>query len=189
MMMLSWILLALLLPQARPQDTPGASVDGVVVSFGSNTPIAKADVELRRINAPSNTQQLTVQSVNVILPGFGPGVVGTPAPAPSPMFSTSADGKVSFKDVPAGNYLLYVTRANGYLPGEYGQRSPAGTGTPLTLAPGQSLSNVQLSMAPTASISGRIVDGDGDPIAYARFRNHLQERPGLAAISGTSFDI
>jgi hypothetical protein len=70
--------------------------------------------------------------------------------------------------VPPGEYRVYVTRSTGFIPGEYGQRSPVGTGIPLTLASGQNVSNVRLALTPTSSISGRILDGDGDPIAYAR---------------------
>jgi hypothetical protein len=158
---LSWILLLLLLPQGTPPTgVQPAALDGVVVSFGTDIPIAKADVELRRVGAPA-------EAPGRVSPIFG--VQGAqPAPTGPPIVTTSGDGKFSFKDVPPGNYHLYVTRASGYIPGEFGQRSPAGAGTPLTLTPGQSLSGVRLSMAPTSSISGRIVDGDGDPVPYAR---------------------
>ena len=149
----------LLTVQASPQDRSVASLDGVVVSFGTDIPVPKADVELRKVNEAGGTPAPSQPA---------PGMVFLAPPPPSPTFTTSADGKFSFRNIAPGNYRLYVTRANGYIPGEYGQRSPVGTGTPLTLAAGQSLQNVRLSMAPTASISGRIVDGDGDPIAYAR---------------------
>jgi protocatechuate 3,4-dioxygenase beta subunit len=182
----SWILLTLLVPQASPQDRAPASLDGIVVSFGTNNPIAKADVELRRTDVAAAT--------TVILP---PGVQRQPvappgAPPASRIITTSADGKYSFKDVLPGNYRLYVTRASGYIPGEYGQRSPAGTGTPLTLGPGQTLSNVKLSMAPTASVSGRVVDGAGDPIAYARVQAlrvvYQEGQPSLVSVRAASTD-
>ena len=184
---LSWILLSLLLPQATPQDRPPASLDGVVVNFGTDVPIAKADVELRRIADPG-----AAPAPPQNLPG-GLVFAGAPPAAPaSPMFTTSADGKFSFKNIPPGNYRLYVTRANGHIPGEYGQRSPVGTGTPLTLSSGQSLSNVRLSMAPTSSISGRIVDGDGDPVTYARVQAlrvaYEEGQRVLISVRGTSTD-
>src|SRR5688572_1747849 len=131
---LPWILVLLLTVQASPQDRSVASLDGVVVSFGTDIPVPKADVELRKVNEAGGTPAPSQPA---------PGMVFFAPPPPSPTFTTSADGKFSFRNIAPGNYRLYVTRANGYIPGEYGQRSPVGTGTPLTLAAGQSLQNVR----------------------------------------------
>ncbi len=51
----------------------------------------------------------------------------------------------------------------GYLPVEYGQRSPTGVGTSFDVHEGQRVT-ARLSMWPTSGISGRVVDADGDPV-------------------------
>jgi hypothetical protein len=143
---------------AQPQQVPsGASIEGIVVDFGSGQPIDGAVVEFRR-----------AQGAATAAPRFVVGPSGEILQAPSATtFTTGADGKFKFIDPPAGEYRLYVTRIRGYVPGEYGQRTPAGSGTPLTISAGQKMSGVTLRMAPVSSISGRIVDEAGDPVAYA----------------------
>jgi len=77
--------------------------------------------------------------------------------------TSSGDGSFRFDNVALGTYLIRAT-AQGFMPGEYGQRSPTGRGLPVTVAAGQKIAGVRIAMAPTGSISGRVVDGDGDPL-------------------------
>ena len=84
------------------------------------------------------------------------------------MATTSGDGKFAFRDIVPGEYQLVAAREGGYLPAEYGQRSPSGRGLPINLAAGRKLKDVQLSMAQPGSISGRVVDGDGEPVGRAQ---------------------
>ena len=60
-------------------------------------------------------------------------------------FSTSSDatGRFAMKDLEPGSYSLRATR-NGYVPSEYGERSPTSAGTPLSLSRGQQLRNIDL---------------------------------------------
>src|SRR5262245_54192066 len=183
-----WIVLPLLLVQNPSPPPAPASLEGIVVSFGTNEPIPNADVELRRIVPaallPANLSpdiglpelRLIVQTAENLNgnPTFAGGPNSVEAlraiarEAVSLTATTATTGRFSFRNVPPGEYRLYATRSSGYIPGEYGQRSPVGVGTPLTLAAGQVLSDVRLAMSPTGSISGRIVDGDGDPVVGAR---------------------
>ena len=169
MKLLSLVAWTLLLTQNATQMAPPASVSGIVVSFGTNDPIGKAEVELRSItsqsrlpaNMPANMTPLQMDAMIRSLNAGG--TAETPT-----TFMTDSDGKFEFRSVPPGEYRVYVTRSTGYIPGEYGQRSPVGSGIPMTVSSGQNISNVRLALTPTSSISGRILDGDGDPVAYAR---------------------
>ncbi len=167
MKLLSAIAFTLLLMQNPADTTAPAMLEGIVVSFGTNVPVANADVELRRTAVPVT---LTAAQFDLLRSG-GALPPGTALPAgiqAPPTFKTAGDGKFSFKNVPPGEYRVYATRGTSFIPGEYGQRSPSGTGIPITLAPGQTASNIRVSMTPSATISGRIVDADGDPVADAR---------------------
>jgi protocatechuate 3,4-dioxygenase beta subunit len=172
MKFLMWMVGTLLLTQNAAVTVTPASVDGIVVSFGTNDPVGKAEVELRKIspgptlpaNLPANFSSAQIETLlrGLSISG-GADVAANPA-----IFTTSSDGKFTFRNVTPGEYRVYVTRSSGYIPGEYGQRTPVGTGIPLTLASGQNISNMKLALTPASSISGRILDGDGDPVAYAR---------------------
>src|SRR5262249_53467291 len=48
---------------------------------------------------------------------------------------------------------------------EYGARSPNRSGLPLTVNPGQRLTDIVLQLMPAGTISGRVFDRDGEPMA------------------------
>jgi len=79
---------------------------------------------------------------------------------------TPADGHFILKNVPAGRYKLVVSR-NGYVRAEYGQRRPSGAGAALALSPGQIKADITFKLIPSAVISGRVFDGDGEPVPNA----------------------
>jgi hypothetical protein len=79
---------------------------------------------------------------------------------------TAADGSFRIPNVRPGEYRLSATRS-GYLRGEYGQRRPGGASSLITVRPGQEVRNIQVKIVPAAVISGRIYDGDGDPLGGA----------------------
>src|SRR5207244_3534128 len=101
-----------------------------------------------------------------------PGAAGGPAgvarggPAAPPTFRTARDGKFLIPNVAPGEYRLYGTHSNSYSPAEYGQHSPSGLGMPLVLTAGQSKTGIALTMTQTASISGRVTDGNREPTAF-----------------------
>ena len=123
---------------ARAQPA-ASSLQGRVVRWGSNDPVAKANVELRRVDAATTAPYVA---------------------------ATNGDGVFVLSGVAPGQYRAVVTR-NGFVPAEYGQRWPSGAGTPLAIPAGQALSGVSISMLPTTTISGTVRDQFGRPIASA----------------------
>jgi hypothetical protein len=90
---------------------------------------------------------------------------------------TSADGRFTLKNVPAGKYSLKVSR-NGYFDVEYGQKKPGDPGATLSLQRGQNVSDLQFKMGKAGVISGRIFDEDGQPmerVMVVALRNHYVE--------------
>jgi protocatechuate 3,4-dioxygenase beta subunit len=78
--------------------------------------------------------------------------------------STTAQGTFEFKDLPAGRYTLTATRS-GFIRLQYGQRRPGEPGRPIRLEDGQRVDNADLALPRTGSITGRITDELGDPLA------------------------
>lgn len=76
---------------------------------------------------------------------------------------TDAAGNFAFEKLPAGMYRL-VGERSGYARSSYGARLPDGPGLPVTLGQGDEKKGLDLSLMPQATLSGRIVDEDGDPL-------------------------
>jgi len=135
-------------PNASQQQLPPgtASVSGIVVATGTNEPVPNASLELRRLdcnNFANPPELLTATS--------GP------------------DGKFVFKNVRAGGWCIVATMAGGkYTPAEYLQRGVLGRGVTIPVADGQTVTGIQLAMAPTGGIAGRVQDRDGEPLAFTR---------------------
>jgi len=134
-------------PTQRPPLPPGtASLSGSVVAMGSGQPIAGASVELRRTDCNTFTNPPEVVTA-----------------------STDGNGKFEFRNLHAGGWCIVATVSNGaYTPGEYMQRGVLGRGATIPIADGQIVTGIQLAMAPTGGIAGRVRDGDGEPMAHAR---------------------
>jgi hypothetical protein len=76
--------------------------------------------------------------------------------------TTGADGSFVLEDVEPGTYWL-AANLQGYLPLEYGQRTPTGVGISFDVRDGQRVT-VRLALWPTSGISGRVIDAEGDPV-------------------------
>jgi hypothetical protein len=62
-----------------------------------------------------------------------------------------------------GSYRLWVER-EGFARQSYGSAVPEGTGTLLTVLPGQELHDIAFRITPLGALSGRVFDQDGDPL-------------------------
>lgn len=80
---------------------------------------------------------------------------------------TENDGRFYFRNLPSGAYEITVRR-DGFVPAEHGQKWPGGPGVPVQLRPGQPVPDLNVRMMATASISGRITDSNGQPMANAQ---------------------
>jgi len=145
--MLVMALIALLTRVALPTPQAPASIEGVVIKLGTGEPLANAGVQLNLESAPSDER---------------------PDILPREDFHRSVksdrNGRFIFENVAPGNYRLIATYEGGYVPSEYGQRSPTGQGSSFEIAAGQKMTGVQLAMSPTGSISGRVYDPNGEPL-------------------------
>jgi hypothetical protein len=120
------------------QQAP-ASVEGVVIKMGSGDPIAGATVQLHSEKTPSMYTA-----------------------------TTTPEGRFTFTNVAPATYRLFATRSGGYVPAEYGQRTPTSEGIPFEITSGQRMGGIQLAMAATGSIAGRVYDQDGEPLGRAQ---------------------
>ncbi len=143
------LLLAILFLQAGSpprQQTPAgqvpaeerASIQGFVVKMGTGEPVAKASVVLSPFNGGRNQGALTA--------------------------TTGTDGQFVFRNLEPGPYRLSATRS-GYVRMEYGARTPNRSGLPINLAPLQRLTQLVMQLMPAGTITGRVFDRDGEPLA------------------------
>lgn len=149
-------ILALLIPLCgilaaplTPAQTPAASsnasdvasctVAGTVVKFAGSEPLKSATVRLENVEDHTRTFSS----------------------------STDAGGRFEIKGIPAGRYRMRAIR-DGYVTAEYGQRTYSDPGRIITFTPGQNLKDLLFRLVPSAVISGRIQNEDGDPLPWAR---------------------
>lgn len=134
------------LPVAAQPDGDPASVQGQVLNAVTGEVLRKAQVILMRIG------------------GGGRGGEGNRAPLSA---LTDAGGNFEITDVPPGHYRLSVQR-QGFARQEYGQRSSNRSGTTLLIGPGQHLRDITVKLLPSAVITGRVINEDGEPASNVR---------------------
>lgn len=126
------------LPQPPARDgaaTKGtASVKGRVTAADSGRPMRRVQI---RLSSPELTEAKSM--------------------------STTAEGIFEFKDLPAGRYTISAERP-GFLRLQYGQRRPGEPGRPLQLAEGERITNADIALPRTSTISGRVTDELGEPL-------------------------
>lgn len=120
----------------KPEDL--STVEGRVTVDQTEQPLGKVSLELIRMEAGGGGRNYASSS--------GP------------------DGTYIFKGIEAGKYRLSALR-NGYVRAEYGSSGPTRPGTTIVLEKGQNLKSLSLKMIPHAVIAGRVLDGDGEPLA------------------------
>lgn len=164
MRFLGVLLPAILLPVALPQtarESP-ASIEGIVVRAGTSIPIAGATIELTGI------EKRSVEGSSKATPGLiSVSVLETESNGRvvSYLATTGQDGRFTIENVrPAENYQLVAINFPDFLPAQYGQRVPAVPGRPITLASNEQLKDVRIEMTPGGTISGHVLDQDGQPV-------------------------
>jgi 5-hydroxyisourate hydrolase-like protein (transthyretin family) len=129
--------LTLLLLQGAPAaQERGVALQGIVLKMGTGEPVAKANVTLSRFEGRGNSYAA----------------------------ATNSGGQFLFQNIEPGQYRLSATR-NGYVRSEYGARSPNRPGLPITVSSGQRLPDLVLQIMPAGTITGRVFDRDGEPLA------------------------
>ncbi len=88
--------------------------------------------------------------------------------------STDSEGHFRVDDVKPGRYRIFLERSGHVAVNAHGSKSEV---TVLSIRPGESVEGFVLRMQPTAVISGRVTDEDGDPMPEVRIVA-LRERPG-----------
>jgi hypothetical protein len=79
---------------------------------------------------------------------------------------TDEQGHFLIENIPPGPYDLHLER-NGFLDAEYGQKKPGAPGAILSLSAGQRITDLVFKLACAGSISGHVLDEDGEPVAHA----------------------
>ena len=77
---------------------------------------------------------------------------------------TDDAGRFTFRNVPAGRYLLTPFK-NAWVGTSFGARRPGRSGTPITIADGQQVDKLTLRMARGGVITGTVTDESGRPLA------------------------
>jgi hypothetical protein len=133
-------------PTPSPAEPPKkARVEGSVVSL-TGEPIPRATLRLQ---------------------GFGTSLQS--ALSSTATTATADDtGKFAFQDVEPGNNYRLSAQRPGYVPAQYGARAGNTPGSPISLAEGQVLKGLTITMTPQGTISGKITDKNNDPIQGAR---------------------
>jgi len=146
-----WLALWLAVLQVRPAPRPDSgpargSIQGMVVRAGAVAAAAPQQLPDARVDLrPGN---LTV--------------------------FTDAKGTFTFRNLTPGRYTISVTR-DGFIPQEDRRRGITISGLGVTLASGETLRDIVLSMIPAPVITGRVFDPYGEPLAAALVRAHRRQ--------------
>lgn len=147
--------------QQAPPTPPGkGSIEGIVSDAASHEPLKKAQVSLT-------------------------GSIATPLTA-----VTDAGGRFAFRELAAGNYFLNALKSGYNVP-----QSILGIGVThivpgIVLGEDEQKKNVEISLMPGGTISGRVVNEEGAPVrgcAVAAIEpTYEQNRRGLRSVSGAA---
>lgn len=116
------------------------TVGGKVVNSTTGEPLRKAVVELDQHEGSGESKELSALTDSV--------------------------GLFCLQNVEPGSYDLAVHHT-GYVRQSYGARQRGAPGAVLTLAAGQKMNDLLFRLEKTASVEGRVVDQDGDPVQAA----------------------
>lgn len=80
---------------------------------------------------------------------------------------TDDAGRYEFRQVPAGRYLVSARKA-GFLTANYGATQPRRPGTPVAVADGAGVANVDVRLIRGGVLEGRVRHADGEPVPDAQ---------------------
>ncbi|HET9132169.1 MAG TPA: carboxypeptidase-like regulatory domain-containing protein, partial [Terriglobia bacterium] len=166
-----WMLLLLLAQTPAPQQpaipaTP-ASIEGVVVKTATGEPLSKVTVTVAETrpavaaDLPPVPFSPNSPEYALLVSSLNPRNIG-----PALTVTTTSDGRFVFENLKPGTYSVKAT-LGGYAPVEYGQRGPNSRGMNITLKPGQKMQGLSLTMTPGGTITGHVIDANGDPLGRA----------------------
>ncbi len=156
-------MLASQLPAQQQPATPSSkcTIEGLVVKAATGEPLKKAYITLRKAEGREEPYVAT----------------------------TGADGRFVLRDVEPGRYQLWANRS-GYVRQEYGQRALERPGTILALDPGQHVRDILFRLIPSAVITGRVYDEDGEPTenisVQALQHRYIRGQRQLVPVGGTA---
>jgi hypothetical protein len=137
-------------PAAEPKP---ATVEGMVLNSVTNAPLRKVDLSLENDEVSQEMAAMMQQ-----FKPSGPSAEQPKITTKTFTASTDAAGKFRFENVPPGTWYLTAEKL-GFGDERY---SPKGSDGGLRLAPGDERKNVDFRMVPQATLSGRVVDKDGE---------------------------
>jgi hypothetical protein len=130
----------------RREDTPSkGSIEGTVVRFGNNEPIANVQVSL------------------VVVLNTLPGGSARTSTLTIPPVETDERGRFLINDVEPGSYRVIAAR-NSFVRQEYGQAADRRPGSVVTVAPGESVKGIGFKLVLTGAVSGRVTNTRGEPL-------------------------
>ena len=132
-------------PQQPARDTPAQRQDA---------PEAPAGLIAGRVLAADTGRPVKGARVSVAAPELSGGRA----------VLTGDMGLFRLGELPAGRYTLSVSKA-GFVQLSYGQRRPLQAGTPLQLADGQEITEIEFRLPRGSVIAGHVYDETGDPMA------------------------
>jgi hypothetical protein len=142
-------------PPAEPKP---ATVEGAVLNSVTKAPLRKVDLTL------SNGEM--DEAVFAVMAQLKPGGPKSELPkvtTKTMTATTDAAGKFRFENVPPGTYWLTAKKV-GYGDGKYPEK---GDDDSVHLASGQELKQADFRLVPHATLSGRVLDEDGEPYPSA----------------------
>lgn len=135
------------------------TVGGIPGSGPSNTPMPMGTaVVFGQVTEAESTRPVAGAVVTLSIPGVQPLRV-----------MADGQGRFGFRDLPKGRFNITTTRP-GWSDGAYGRTRPGGTALGITLAEGEKVSGVVVPMWRFASITGTVVDEQGEPIVNTSVR-------------------
>jgi carboxypeptidase family protein len=120
--------------QKQDEPTPAGLIAGRVLAADTGRPVKRARVFVSAAELPG-----------------GRGVL------------TDDAGLFQLAELPAGRYTLSVSKS-GFVSLSYGQRRPLQAGTPLQLADGQEIKDIEFRLPRGSVIAGHVYDETGDPM-------------------------